>query len=403
MTPADRLRLPASLPNPVRYCIYFYLSHLLCLGWIGSSEIFLGLSLICAIVAIRKRQLVIRWHPLYFPLLAYLIASTISTCVNPNPWRSYPELGEWFAFTTFPLALALYRRVPRLFPLALRALTILAIFLSCYGLYQYFLLGYNKQELAKRITGSLSHVMTYSGIVLPLSLLFLILALRWKRPATLTATVLSFVALVLTFTRGAWLGWISGFTMIALRRKPRLLAFAAPVLTLAIVFSPLAIFARMVSSFDISQSSNVDRIRMVEAGIEMIKDYPLFGVGPTNVKEIYPFYRKPDAPRFRIPHLHNNVVQIWAERGIIALAAYAMLVYLFIGQCLVVPRGRKVARMFADAGLSIAVALALAGLFEFNFGDTEVLLTMLDLFALISAGIERFGRSAASLPSPAQS
>ena len=66
------------------------------------------------------------------------------------------------------------------------------------------------------------------------------------------------------------------------------------------------------------QSSNLDRIRMAEAGVEIIKDYPLLGVGPANVKEVYPLYRKHDAPRFRIPHLHNNVIQLWAERGVLA-------------------------------------------------------------------------------------
>ena len=72
---------------------------------------------------------------------------------------------------------------------------------------------------------------------------------------------------------------------------------------------------------------------MAEAGVEIIKDYPLLGVGPANVKEVYPLYRKHDAPRFRIPHLHNNVIQLWAERGVLALVAYLFLQFLFLREC----------------------------------------------------------------------
>ena len=91
--------------------------------------------------------------------------------------------------------------------------------------------------------------------------------------------------------------------------------------------------------------------------------------------------RREDAPRFRPPHLHNNVIQLWAERGILAVVAYLMLLGLFLRECVRGWRGQ--AREFAEAGVAITVGLAYAGLFEFNFGDTEVFLIMLELFALI--------------------
>src|SRR5437764_14186540 len=112
---------------------------------------------------------------------------------------------------------------------------------------------------------------------------------------------------------------------------------------------------------------------MVQAGVEIIKDYPLLGIGPANVKEVYPLYRKHDAPRFRIPHLHNNLVQLWAERGILALTAYLMLLGLFVGQCWSAARERRLesggsaaALRYAEAGMAGAVALTRAGLFRFN-------------------------------------
>ena len=78
-----------------------------------------------------------------------------------------------------------------------------------------------------------------------------------------------------------------------------------------------------------------------------------------------------------MPHLHNSYVQLAAERGLPALAAY-----------LATPRLRGAARAWrgfrrergarharADLHLGVLAALAafsIAGLFENNWGDTEV-------------------------------
>jgi O-antigen ligase len=176
---------------------------------------------------------------------------------------------------------------------------------------------------------------------------------------------------------------------LSFTRGTRAIAWAAPLLLFFVVLMPLGLFSRVVSSFNTRQSSNLDRIRMVQAGIEMIKDYPLLGVGPANVKEVYPLYRKHDAPRFRIPHLHNNIVQLWAERGVLALAAYLLLNALFLRECARAWRGPE--SRFAEVGVAVTIGLATAGLFEFNFGDTEVFWILLDVMALVVAFTERPG------------
>ena len=179
------------------------------------------------------------------------------------------------------------------------------------------------------------------------------------------------------------------------------LVFAAPLLVFFLIFMPSGLFGRFVSAFDTKQESNLDRIRMIQAGVEIIKDYPLLGVGPANVKEVYPLYRRHDAPRFRIPHLHNNIVQLWAERGILALAAYILLNLLFLRECWRAWRGPT--SRFAEVGVAVVVGLATAGLFEFNFGDTEVFWILLDVMALVVAFTEpdrrgRIARPPAAVP-----
>ena len=43
----------------------------------------------------------------------------------------------------------------------------------------------------------------------------------------------------------------------------------------------------------------------------------------------------------------------------------------------------------AEVGVAATVGLAVAGLFEFNFGDTEVFYTLLNVYALVAVSIEQ--------------
>ncbi|HUF18757.1 MAG TPA: O-antigen ligase family protein [Thermoanaerobaculia bacterium] len=385
---ALRLGLPADLPPAVRYAALFYLAHILCLGWNAITQIFLGLAIIAAGLAVRKRQLSIPFHPLYLPLLVYCIATTISHMLRPNPWDSRLDMSEWFYFLAFPLGITLLGSISNLFQRSVGALIAVATFLSGYGLVQYFLLGYHEKDIEKRITASLSHVMTFSGMMVAMSLLLILLAFLRRDRLTMTAAAMTSAALMVTFTRGAWIGWSAGLLVVLLQRRARWVFYLLPAVILAVTFSPLALFARLVSTFDLQQASNLDRIRMVQAGAGIIADYPLFGVGPSNIKEIYPLYRSTDAPRFVVPHLHNNLVQIWAERGLFALIGYLMILAIFLRSCLSVRGDDPERRRWADIGVAVTVALTVAGAFEYNFGDSEVLFTTLVVFVLVTRGIE---------------
>jgi putative inorganic carbon (HCO3(-)) transporter len=336
--------------------------------------------------AIYKKQIQLSSHILYFPLAVYGIDSTVSALTAPREIHAFGENALWLKMALFAMALILFREIPRSRELALRALLLFGAFSASYGLVQYFVFA--KGDLEHRITGPTAHVMTLSGLLLPVSLVFLILWIHDRANLWLLGgTIIVTFALLLTLTRSAWLGWLVAVSVLLVLKWPRALALAVPVLVFAAVLMPLSIFSRGVSSFSTRQSSNLDRIRMVQAGVEIIKDYPLLGIGPANMKEVYPLYRKHDAPRFRIPHLHNNVVQLWAERGILALAAYVLLNVLFLRECWRAWRGSG--SRFAEIGVAIVVALGVAGLFEFNFGDTEVFWILLDICALVIAFTEK--------------
>ncbi len=379
------LRLPDTIPNAVVLTILWYLGHLFFQGWVLSSELCVLGTLICAIVALYRRDLQPSFHILFYPLFVYCLISSISALAAPRAIHSAAEGALWGKTLLFPAVVILYRNVHKARDLGLRMILFFGAFISAYGLFQYFILL--QRDLEHRITGPASHVMTFSGLLLVVALIALVLWLHDLRNwVLLGVTILTTLSLLLTLTRSVWIGWGAAVLMLLILRRPRWLVFAPALAVVAVLVMPLGLFGRMISVFDTRQSSNLDRIRMVEAGIEIIKDYPLLGVGPANVKEVYPLYRKHDAPRFRIPHLHNNVVQLWAERGVVGLAAYLLLIGLFLRECILGWRGE--AREWAEVGVVVTVALAAAGLFEFNFGDTEVYWMMLDTMALVVAGLE---------------
>lgn len=376
----------------VALATFFYLAHIFCAGWIASSEIGLVLMIGTLAYLIWKGEIRPSFHILYFPLFVYALDSSVSSIANGASKHAFGESALWLKCLIFPAALILFRNVPRTKELALRTFLAFGVFSSLYGFVQYFAL--HQRDLEHRITGPAAHVMTYSGLMLPVALLFLVLWIHDRRNLWLLGgTILTTLTLLMTFTRSAWLGWLVAVVVLATLKRPRLLAWAVPVGILVITFLPLPYFARLVSAFDTKQSSNFDRIRMFEGGVEIIKDVPVLGVGPGNMKEVYPLYRKPDAPRFRIPHLHNNLVQLWAERGILGLAAYVVLIALFLREC-----AKGWGSKYAELGVAITVGLVVAGMFEFNFGDTEVFLAMLDLFALVIASVERNEGAPAAVP-----
>jgi O-antigen ligase len=374
------------LGTPLLLACFFYLAHLWFQEKIALSYNMAFWAVFCFWYAVAKRYVRLSFHILYYPLALYGLVSMISAAASGRHIHQIGEPMLWFRMLIFPVAITLYRVVPRLRVPALAIHIIVGVGIACWGLLEW--LFFDHRDLEHRINGPSTHVMTFSGMLLPFALMILLLWWHRRHWWLGVGTLLTGLALLLTFTRSVWLGWaVAVFLILMLKRTPWRI-YALPALILFVSLMPMDLFSRLWSTFDTKQSSNFDRIRMLEAGVEMIKDHPLLGVGPANVKEMYSIYRKPDAPRSRPPHLHNNFVQLWAERGILGLAAYVLFLGLFLRECRRGWRGSPEQRMWAEIGVAVTVGLTVAGLFEFNFGDAEVFYVLLDLCALIVTSIE---------------
>jgi len=123
---------------------------------------------------------------------------------------------------------------------------------------------------------------------------------------------------------------------------------------------------------------------MVHEGERMIAAHPIVGVGPNMVERLYAEYRGPDAVNQINPHLHNNPLQIAAERGLPALAVWLWFIVALVRD-LWQRFSNGLQRFFSAAALATVVALLTAGLFEYNFGDSEVLMLFLTIITLPAA------------------
>jgi O-antigen ligase len=201
------------------------------------------------------------------------------------------------------------------------------------------------------------------------------------------------VALAATLSRNAWVGACAGIGTLFLIRDFRLLGLLPVFAALFLAFAPSQIADRLWSTFQLRQranttatveasvQSNRDRIAMLKSGLRIIKDHPLTGVGPDMVRVVYPHYRDADAVNQMNPHLHNVPIQIAAERGLPALALWATFIFMLLRDCF---RARKSSAYVSVAvgALAAVVALLAAGMFEYNFGDSEVLMLFLVIATL---------------------
>jgi O-antigen ligase len=189
------------------------------------------------------------------------------------------------------------------------------------------------------------------------------------------------VALALTLTRSAWVGACAGLAVLFVLRDLRMLAALPIVVALFVALAPSTVTGRVYSIFDLNDPSNRDRLAMMRSGAKMIQDDPLTGVGPNMIESAYPRYRDAMAVNENSPHLHNVPLQIAAERGLPALAAFVWFLAVLTRDLWRLSR-RSAYRSLVCGALAAVASMLAAGFFEYNFGDSEFLMLLLVLVTL---------------------
>ncbi len=353
-------------------------------------SIFVAQALLAVAVGVYAARLVLgrtTWPrlPLDGPVVAFGVWTLLSAAFSTNPLLAHQSAKKLVLFLLLYVAVDSAtdgRGRERIVDAALLGTLALGIG----ALVQYFLLGFD--SLNSRPTSFLGHYMTASG----LSMLGLVLAaarlvLRGGRPVSpgwpppqyrtalaAAAFVASAWALVISRTRNAWLGAVAGLAVVAVLRAPKTLWLLGGAVVAVALLRPAPVMDRLT----VTDASSVDRYYMWQAGIDMVRDRPVFGQGPGMILSRYPLYRWAEAPNAQAPHLHDNALQIAAERGLPCLAFWLWWMAAAMGDAYREwRRGASGAGWSAAAALAVLTAMMVAGLFEYNFGDSEVFMFVL--------------------------
>lgn len=325
--------------------------------------------------------------PAFFkPLALYGVLTLVAAVFSISPGVSLVDSRQLLLYLMVPVVVAFARReVAR--RLVLILITVGAA-TAIFGIVQYGVLHYD--HLGQRPHGTMGHYMTYSGLLMLVTTTVAARTLFERRDRMWPTLILPalMVALVLTFTRSAWVGACVGMAWLFLLKDFRLVGTLPVVVALFFALAPPQVTQRFYSMFDLRDPTNRDRIAMLKEGVRMIAADPLTGMGPNMVEQVYVRFRDTEAVERVNPHLHNVPMQIAAERGLPALGAWVWFIGAAVAGLLALFRKRQ-HRFLAAAGLGGIAAMLAAGLFEHNFGDSEFLMLFLMLIALPFAADER--------------
>jgi O-antigen ligase len=345
---------------------------------IAAADIFLTIAAVLWVGLIVKNKERVEVPRMFWPLAAYAGATLVASVFSVDPRVSLVDSKQLVLLIIVPLTYRLFRGRRAL--LAVDVIISVGAVSAIWGIVQYLILNFD--HLGRRPQGALGLYMTYSGLLMLVACAAVSRVMFAKHHRAWAAVVLPALifALIFTFTRSAWVGACVGIGLLFLLRDFRLMALLPVALAAFLALAPAALTARLYSTFSLKDPSNVDRVAMMKSGVRIIKDDPLTGVGPDMVIQVYPHYRERTAVNQLNPHLHNVPLQIAAERGLPALGVWLWFIVTLVRDFL--KRRRSEFPSLSNAGLAVIGAMLAAGLFEYNFGDSEFLMLFLVLVTL---------------------
>lgn len=359
-----------------------------------------GALLLCllawAIKLIFDRERSFIRTPLDLPILCLFLAACISIIFSVDPANSLKGVRSMWIILTYFLFVHYANDVPTIKKI-LKILIIFTTIAAFYGIFQYitgidiihpFEEGRATFEGKLRVQGFFNKPLTFGEYLIIILSLMIGLLLNGKRKVVLfLSAMVIFLALLWTYTRSSWLGFGSALIFVGIMKGKKV---SISILTAVVVVS-LMVFAlsplmlkRAESIFDTSNP----RVLIWQSSLSMIKDHPLTGVGIGNYSKVCPdYYKRFDSEGRKLSrsHAHNNLLQMMVTRGLFGLAAFLYLwIVLFKHGILTYLRSDdSYSKTLLLGGLAAMVGLNVAGLFEHNFGDSEVAILMWAVLGMI--------------------
>jgi O-antigen ligase len=399
---------PQSLPLRLAQWLTFGSAAAILLS-IAISQILLALAVAALLISGEK----LRLPPIKLPLLLFLLGTVISLAFSAEPAAGLPQIRKFFVFLELLVVFSTLRDTVLIRRLMLSWAAIGGL-IAVRGLVQFAAKVKEAHELgrnfydyyapAERLTGFMSHWMTFSGqemfaLLMLASFLFFAPAAIQRRWVWLLCAGLMALALLLGFTRSIWLATAVAGVYLCWFFRRWLVPLAPVALVLLFFLAPAAVRERITSLTRPKQGVDSNEFRVVtwRTGVRMIEKHPLLGLGPEGVKLHFAEYVPADIPR-PLPsgwygHLHNIYLHYAAERGIPTMLMLMWLLlkilFDFWRGLAALPPGRSNRRFLLHGGMAVVLATMVAGFFELNLGDSEVLTMFLVVVACGYLALEK--------------
>lgn len=203
-------------------------------------------------------------------------------------------------------------------------------------------------------------------------------------------SVISAACVVLTWSRGGWLGFLAALTVylfINYRYTFKYILIAGAVAPIGLIFAPGNITDRLLSIGNLGDSSTYYRLFTWKGSINMMIDHLIggIGVGESAFNQIYPIYSYLGTEA--TAHSHNLFLQIGIELGVVGLIVFLAVMISAarrgFGSLRTVSCARS--RLIISAGIAGIAAALVHGLVDYIWYNYRVFFVFWVVIAVLCA------------------
>ena len=213
------------------------------------------------------------------------------------------------------------------------------------------------------------------------------------RMISLFGTLISVVCIVLTWSRGAWLGLIVAMVLFSLIIFKHSLKYWLAVGLTSPFWSrliPSNVMTRFMSIGDLADSSTYYRLYTWKGSLKLFSDYWMsgIGVGEAAFAQVYPLYAYVGIES--TVHSHNLFLQIAIELGVMGLLVFLIIMFLTAqkGFWGLKNTHDSVVKLFIAAALSGLVGALAHGMVDHIWYNYRVFFAFWIIVAIVSSGAE---------------
>ena len=339
-----------------------------------------------------------RW-PLGIPFVLFVLACLIAVVNAYDVNYSYKSLKKLLEFLIFFWVLNCVRDNNLRNSLSLILITS-ATLAGLFGLYQYWQVFDFNQKFSIFITtenrpeGTLSTYMTFAGLLMLAGVIALAKILFQKPTHKLLLGSIGIItlSLLLNLSRQTWFGFLIALIFLVFFWRKKILLLIPIMLLVIYVASPLSVQQRAKSTLSGEDRTFTMRTALWKGGWKIFKDYPLTGCGFRCVDLVNSQYPDPTGYIARFRGMHNNLIQVAVDTGILGVTAWLGIWFYFFRflyhKSITLEKNANERWVILGSAAAMLAFLA-AGFFETNFYDSEVAMLLYFIMALPFSGNQK--------------